>query len=138
MKFKILINGYTVSENIEIKMNNEFIKMLDKSIEHIKKNKKKYMTLVILIALTVNLSCINAFAVAPGAAAIDAAGQKILDLVRKVGYWIGVILCSKDVLKHCMRGHLDSIGSVIAMYGMSFGALYFLPWLFDLIKNIFG
>ena len=136
MKFKILINGYTVSENIEIKMNNDFIKMLDKSIEHIKKNKKKYMTLVILIALTVNLSCINA--VAPGAAAIDAAGQKILDLVRKVGYWIGVILCSKDVLKHCMRGHLDSIGSVIAMYGMSFGALYFLPWLFDLIKNIFG
>ena len=138
MKFKILINGYTVSENIEIKMNNDFIKMLDKSIEHIKKNKKKYMTLVILIALTVNLSCINAFAVAPGAAAIDAAGQKILDLVRKVGYWIGVILCSKDVLKHCMRGHLDSVGSVIAMYGMSFGALYFLPWLFDLIKNIFG
>ena len=138
MKFKILINGYTVSENIEIKMNNDFIKMLDKSIEHIKKNKKKYMTLVILIALTVNLSCINAFAVAPGAAAIDAAGQKILDLVRKVGYWIGVILCSKDVLKHCMRGHLDSIGSVIAMYGMSFGALYFLPWLSDLIKNIFG
>ena len=138
MKFKILINGYTVSENIEIKMNNDFIKMLDKSIEHIKKNKKKYMTLVILIALTVNLSCINAFAVAPGAASIDAAGQKILDLVRKVGYWIGVILCSKDVLKHCMRGHLDSIGSVIAMYGMSFGALYFLPWLFDLIKNIFG
>ena len=138
MKFKILINGYTVSENIEIKMNNDFIKMLDKSIEHIKKNKKKYMTLVILIALTVNLSCINAFAVAPGSAAIDAVGQKILDLVRKVGYWIGVILCSKDVLKHCMRGHLDSIGSVIAMYGMSFGALYFLPWLFDLIKNIFG
>ena len=106
--------------------------------EKFKKNKKKYITLVILIALTVNLSCINAFAVAPGAAAIDAAGQKILDLVRKVGYWIGVILCSKDVLKHCMRGHLDSIGSVIAMYGMSFGALYFLPWLFDLIKNIFG
>lgn len=138
MKFKILINGYTVSENIEIKMNNEFIKMLDKSIEHIKNNKKKYIALVTIIALTVNLSCISAFAVAPGAAAIDAAGQKILDLVRKVGYWIGVILCSKDVLKHCMRGHLDSIGSVIAMYGMSFGALYFLPWLFDLIKNIFG
>ena len=138
MKFKLLINGYTISENIEIKMNNEFIKMLDKSIEHIKKNKKKYMTLVILIALTVNLSTVSAFAAAPGTAAIDAAGQKILDLVRKVGYWIGVILCSKDVLKHCMRGHMDSIGGVIAMYGMSFGALYFLPWLFDIIKSIFG
>ena len=138
MKFKILVNGYTVSEHMEIKMNNEFIKMLDGAIEHIKKNKKKYMTLVILIALTVNLSTISAFAAAPGTAAIDAAGQKILDLVRKVGYWIGVILCSKDVLKHCMRGHMDTIGGVIAMYGMSFGALYFLPWLFDIIKSIFG
>jgi len=109
--------------------------MLDKSIEHIKNNKEKYITLVILIALTVNLSTVNAFAAAPGTAAIDAAGQKILDLVRKVGYWIGVILCSKDVLKHCMRGHMDSIGGVIAMYGMGFGALYFLPWLFDIIKS---
>ena len=45
--------------------------------------------------------------------------------------------CSKDVLKHCMRGHMESIGSVIAMYGLSFGVLYFLPWLFDLIKSIF-
>ena len=138
MKFKLLINGYTVSEHMEVKINKEFIKMLDKSIEHIKNNKEKYITLVILIALTVNLSTVNAFAAAPGTAAIDAAGQKILDLVRKVGYWIGVILCSKDVLKHCMRGHMDSIGGVIAMYGMSFGALYFLPWLFYIIKYIFG
>ena len=138
MKFKILVNGYTVSENLQLKMNNEFIKMLNGAIEHIKNNKKKYIALVTIIALTVNLSTVSAFAAEPGTAAIDAAGQKILDLIRKVGYWIGVILCSKDVLKHCMRGHLDSIGSVIAMYGMSFGALYFLPWLFDLIKNIFG
>lgn len=138
MKFKILVNGYTVSENLQLKMNNEFIKILNGAIEHIKNNKEKYIALVTIIALTVNLSTVSAFAAEPGTAAIDAAGQKILDLIRKVGYWIGVILCSKDVLKHCMRGHLDSIGSVIAMYGMSFGALYFLPWLFDIIKSIFG
>ena len=103
MKFKILVNGYTVSENLQLKMNNEFIKMLNGAIEHIKNNKKKYIALVTIIALTVNLSTVSAFAAAPGTAAIDAAGQKILDLIRKVGYWIGVILCSKDVLKHCMR-----------------------------------
>ena len=83
-------------------------------------------------------SSFTPFALAPGVAAIDAAGQKILDLIRRVGYWIAIILCSKDVLKHCMRGHVESIGSVIALYGMSFGVLYFLPWLFDLIKSIFA
>ena len=114
------------------------ISFLDKAIEHIKRNKKKYMLLVTIIALTIDLSTITSFALTPGVAAIDAAGQKILDLIRRVGYWIAIILCSKDVLKHCMRGHVESIGSVIAMYGLSFGVLYFLPWLFDLIKSIFA
>ena len=101
------------------------ISFLDKAIEHIKRNKKKYMLLVTIIALTIDLSKFSSFALAPGVAAIDAAGQKILDLIRRVGYWIAIILCSKDVLKHCMRGHVESIGSVIAMYGLSFGVLYF-------------
>lgn len=114
------------------------ISFLDKAIEHIKRNKKKYMCLVIIIALTVDLTSFTSFATDPGLAAIDAAGQKILGLIRRVGYWIAIILCSKDVLKHCMRGHVESIGSVIAMYGLSFGVLYFLPWLFDLIKSIFA
>ena len=125
---------YTVQEFL----NKEDISYLDKAIDHLKRNKRKYRLLVTVIALTINLSTVSSFALAPGAAAIDAAGQKILDLIRRVGYWIAIILCSKDVLKHCMRGHVESIGSVIALYGMSFGVLYFLPWLFDLIKSIFA
>ena len=135
----MLLNKYKV----EVYKFNEFstrkeISKLDKAIDHVKRNKKKYMLLVIVIALTIDLTTVSSFALAPGVAAIDAAGQKILDLSRRVGYWIAIILCSKDVLKHCMRGHVESIGSVIALYGMSFGVLYFLPWLFDLIKSIFA
>ena len=131
---KYKVESYTISEFL----NKEDISYLDKVIDHIKRNKKKYMLLVTIIALTIDLSKFSSFALAPGVAAIDAAGQKILDLIRRVGYWIAIILCSKDVLKHCMRGHVESIGSVIAMYGLSFGVLYFLPWLFDLIKSIFA
>ena len=131
---KYKVESYTVQEFL----NREDISYLDKVIDHIKRNKKKYMLLVTIIALTIDLSTITSFALTPGVAAIDAAGQKILDLIRRVGYWIAIILCSKDVLKHCMRGHVESIGSVIAMYGLSFGVLYFLPWLFDLIKSIFA
>lgn len=131
---KYRIESFTIHEFL----NMEEISYLDRTINHIKNNKKKYMLLVIIIALTVDLSKISSFALTPGVQAIDAAGQKILDLIRRVGYWIAIILCSKDVLKHCMRGHVESIGSIIAMYGLSFGVLYFLPWLFDLIKNIFA
>ena len=131
---KYKVESYTVQEFL----NREDISYLDKVIDHIKRNKKKHMLLVTIIALTIDLSTITSFALTPGVQAIDAAGQKILDLIRRVGYWIAIILCSKDVLKHCMRGHVESIGSVIAMYGLSFGVLYFLPWLFDLIKSIFA
>ena len=131
---KYKVESYTVQEFL----NREDISYLDKVIDHIKRNKKKYMLLVTIIALTIDLSKFSSFALTPGVQAIDAAGQKILDLIRRVGYWIAIILCSKDVLKHCMRGHVESIGSVIALYGMSFGVLYFLPWLFDLIKSIFA
>ena len=131
---KYKVESYTIREFL----NMEHVSYLDKVIDHIKRNKKKYMLLVTIIALTIDLSTITSFALTPGVAAIDAAGQKVLDLIRRVGYWIAIILCSKDVLKHCMRGHVESIGSVIAMYGLSFGVLYFLPWLFDLIKSIFA
>lgn len=131
---KYKVESYTIREFL----NMEHVSYLDKVIDHIKRNKKKYMLLVTIIALTIDLSTITSFALTSGVQAIDAAGQKILDLIRRVGYWIAIILCSKDVLKHCMRGHVESIGSVIAMYGLSFGVLYFLPWLFDLIKSIFA
>ena len=131
---KYKVESYTVQEFL----NREDVSYLDKVIDHIKRNKKKYMLLVTIIALTIDLSKFSSFALTPGVQAIDEAGQKILDLIRRVGYWIAIILCSKDVLKHCMRGHVESIGSVIAMYGLSFGVLYFLPWLFDLIKSIFA
>lgn len=135
---KLLINGYTVNEQIEIKINDEFIKYIDKAIGHIRRNKKKYMLLVTLIALIVNLSTVNSFALSPRLGAIDKAGNEILTIIRRVGYWVGIILCAKDVIKHSMRGHIESIGTVVAMYGMAFGALYFLPWLFDLISSIFN
>lgn len=119
----------------ELDLQNININLIEKSIKHLKRNKSKYMLLIYIIAITVDLSSITVFA--SDISAIDKAGMEILNLIRKVGYWVGIILCAKDVIKHCMRGHTDSIGSVVAMYGMSFGVLYFLPWLFDLIKGLF-
>ena len=131
---KYKVESYTISEFL----NKEDISYLDRAIKHIKRNKNKYMLLVTIVALTIDLTAVSSFALAPGTEAINVAGEKILGLIRAIGYWVAIILCSKDVLKHLMRGHMESIGSIIAIYGLSFGVLYFLPWLFDLIKSIFA
>ncbi|MDY3960962.1 hypothetical protein [Romboutsia timonensis] len=131
---KYKVESYTISEFL----NKEDISYLDRAIKHIKRNKNKYMLLVTIVALTIDLTAVSSFALAPGTEAINVAGEKILGLIRDIGYWVAIILCSKDVLKHLMRGHMESIGSIIAIYGLSFGVLYFLPWLFDLIKSIFA
>lgn len=125
------VESYTFSEFRTM----QDLNYLDKAIGYIKVNKKKYVALVALIALSIDFSTVTVLAV--DTSAIDKAGNEILGLIRNVGYWVTLILCSKDVIKHSMRGHLDSIGTVIGMYGIAFGALYFLPWLFDLIKGLF-
>ena len=94
---------YTVQEFL----NKEDISYLDKAIDHLKRNKRKYRLLVTIIALTINLSTVSSFALAPGTEAINVAGEKILGLIRDVGYWVAIILCSKDVLKHLMMEHID-------------------------------
>lgn len=109
--------------------------LIDKAIKHLKRNKYKYMLLVLLIATTIDLSSIQVFAV--DTASIDKAGLQILNLIRKVAYWVAIICCAKDVVKLSMRGQLENIGSVVMMYLMGFGVLYFLPWAFDLIKGLF-
>lgn len=111
------------------------LNLMEKSIDYLKRNKTKYMILVCIIAITIDLSSITVLAA--DTAAIDRAGMEILNLIRKVGYWVGIISCMKDVVKESMRGRSENIGSIVMMYLLGFGVLYFLPWAFDLIKGIF-
>lgn len=111
------------------------LSLIEKTINHLKKNKAKYMLLIYIIAMTVDLSGITVLAA--DTASIDKAGMEILNLIRKVGYWVGIISCTKDVVKEGMRGHSENIGSIVIMYLLGFGVLYFLPWAFDLIKGLF-
>ena len=111
---------------------------LDKMIEQLKRNKKKYLLVVIMIAITFNSTTLIAFANGASLDSINKAGMTILELVREVGYWVCIIMGAKDIITNAMRGHIDRIGTVITMYALAFGALFFLPWIFDIIKSIFN
>ena len=55
---KYKVKSYTVQEFL----NREDVSYLDKVIDHIKRNKKKYMLLVTIIALTIDLSKFSSIA----------------------------------------------------------------------------
>ena len=63
---KILINGYTVTEHIKLKRihkasKNEILE-IEKYIDNLKKNKHKYLKVVILIPLVIPASRLQLFA----------------------------------------------------------------------------
>lgn len=68
---------------------------------------------------------------------IDAAGWKILDIARSIGYWICIVMCITEIIKTIMEGNAKNISRIMIKYALAFAALYFFPWILDLIKEIF-
>ncbi|NEZ47230.1 hypothetical protein FDF74_08410 [Clostridium niameyense] len=68
---------------------------------------------------------------------IDRAGNTILSIARKIGYWICIVGCIIDIIKALMQGDTRSIAKIMMKYALAFTALYIFPWILDLIKGIF-
>jgi hypothetical protein len=73
----------------------------------------------------------------PGLDKIDKAGATILNLCRKIGYWACIIMAVIEIIRSLAQGDTKSIGKIIMKYSLGFGALFILPWIFDLIAEIF-
>lgn len=67
---------------------------------------------------------------------IDSAGSTLLTIVRTAGYWFCIILACKDIVGALIEGNTKAVGQIVVKYIVGFGALYALPWVFDLIKEI--
>ena len=80
----------------------------------------------------------KAFALAaPATGKIDKLGFTLLGFCRTIGYWACIIMCSIEIIKALMQGDTKGISSIISKYILGFAALYFLPWIFDIIKTAF-
>lgn len=69
---------------------------------------------------------------------INSGGFMILGIIQTLGYWLCIISCIMEILKCVMNGSSKDVGKIILKYLLIFGSLYLMPWLFDLIKEIFG
>ena len=100
----------------------------------IRKNKRiERMTVFVLGSLMYSQKVF-----AGGTGKIDNAGITILGVCRQIGYWACIIMCVIEIIRSLMQGDTKSISKIISKYVLGFAALYLVPWIFDLIKEVFA
>ncbi|MEF9952179.1 MAG: hypothetical protein RR782_02765 [Clostridium sp.] len=100
----------------------------------LKLNKKLTTLLIFTFA---NLMCINNVMAKVNMTKINNFGLDALEVLRVLGYWGCILMCMIELFKSMLSGDLRSISRIIIKYLILFGALYFLPFLFDIIREAF-
>lgn len=136
MKIYIFYENATLRrlKNMQIQRYNNSLEIAAKKINLNSKLRKEFI--FVLGTLFYINDTVNAYAVDP-LSKVDKAGNTILGIVRRIGYWCCIIGCVIDVIKALMQGDTKSIAKIMMKYALAFGALYIFPWILDLIKGIF-
>ena len=144
MKTKKILGLITVEETYTLSEYKEILEAKNNTVEYIatklKKNPKVWRMAVTFMA---NMLMLEKVAYADNALGttvnkVNEGGFMIVTLIQTVGYWICIILCAIEILRCLLNGNNRQITESITKYIIAFGALYFLPWIFDFIKLLFG
>lgn len=115
----------------------KFINRFDKQLGEI--SPEIYKGVVIGIATVMFYS--NTVYAADGLEKIDSVGSSILTIAQKICYWVCLIMGVTDVMKELFKGDVihnyQDIGKVIIKYILAFASVYFMPYAFDTIKDLF-
>lgn len=106
---------------------------LDKTIAHIKTNRKKYKRLVVILAIF--LFKISKIAYAAG---IDATGSLLLGKIQSLAFWVVLIKGSIDMLQKLVAGDFEGAKKTFIQYLLIYGFLLAFPWSLRQIKSTFG
>lgn len=113
------------------------LKKMNVNIEKYLYNPKTSKLLITLVASMMHYA--PAFADASNAVVkIRNAGDMLFGICREASYSICIVMCCIDILSALLRKDTKAVSKIIAIYIMSFAGLYFLPWIFDMIREIFG
>lgn len=135
---KILVNGYTVTEHMKLKRSsklseNEFFE-IEKYIDDLKKNKHKYLQVVILIALVMPASTLKVFA----DSFITGTGLEYYSYIKEMGFIICLFGAAVEAIKCVATGTIDQVSKIAIKYA-AFGLLIvFLPKFVTLIFSMGG
>lgn len=110
---------------------------LDREVGIMMKNPKTRKLLVTLTACLLHCSVVFAD-VATATKKMNEVGGVVFGLCQTASYWLCLISCGIEIARCIATGDSKSIAKVIPKYILGFGGIYFLPFIFDLIKDIFG
>jgi hypothetical protein len=69
---------------------------------------------------------------------INAAGEKIFSIMISIGYWTVLIAGVGQIIASVTRRDAQGALRQALVYGTSFGSLFALRWILDLVKEIFA
>ena len=132
---KLLINGYTVNEHLELKRNKKDMDLVNRMITHIKANKVMYARLVLVTAILLHF---DSFVYADSfSSSLDRVGNQILGMLEGVAKWGCLSMGIKDMIATLLNGGnmKNAINSgLMYLLGYVFISLY--PQLFSLFSGI--
>ena len=132
---KILVNGYTVTEHMQLVRSRKDIDLVNKVIDHIKVNKVMYSKLVLFTALLLHFD-ILVYADNFGDS-LDRVGNQILGMLESVAKWGCLGMGVKDMITVLLNG--GSIKNAInsgLMYLLGYVFISLYPQLFSLFSGI--
>lgn len=117
---------------LDIKIENKMHKKIDEILED-----RRVLGLATFVVANL-LYCEKALANDVDLSKVDAAGNSLLHIVQTFGYWSCILLCILEIVKSLASKDTGNVTRTITKYVIAFGAIYFMPWLFDIIKSLFA
>lgn len=132
--------SYTFEQYRNIDIEKE-LNRLDSMIAHVKKNKRLYLKLVVIVAMMFMNSGFTSIAYAAtdvnqAISRIDTLGKQLWKLICVIGYWTVLLTTSKECIKEALNGDKRRVGNEVIKGVMIMAVIYFLPELFDMMKSI--
>ena len=132
---KILLNGYTVTEHMELVRTKKDMQLVNKLLDHIKTNKAMYLRLVCFTAILLHFDIIiyaDSFS-----RSLDRVGAQILNMLMSAFKWGCLSMGVKDMISTVLNGGnikdgLNSGLKYLVLY--VFASIY--PQLYDLFSSI--
>ena len=139
-----MIFARTYTYSFEEFRNLDLIKEVNKVenlLNHIKKHKSLYRKLVMIVCIMLMSGHLNP--VAAYMADVDRAidrlntlGNQLLKLTRTIGYWVVLLITSKECIAQAVNGDKKGIGGAVTKGVIIMAVLYFLPELFSMMESI--
>ena len=118
---KLLINGYTVTEHLELRRSKKDIDLVNRVLENIKANKGIYAKLVLLTAIMLHFD-ILIYADSFGSS-LDRVGNQLLNMLMNVAKWGSICMGIKEMITTVLNG-----GNV--KHALNKGLMYLLMYVF--------